>query len=172
MNIKTDRLIIRDYTEDDFDDYYHYIMDKELQKMLGVEYINDINSAYENFTWLMENREFLAIELKETNKVIGHIAIHPPYEALNSFEEYKNKRGASLSFALNTNNHRKGYMTESLNSVIYFLFNERKLEYLDCEYEDFNLASMELQKKLGFQYIFKEIFDDFTLYINILKNPN
>ena len=70
MHIETKRVIIKKYTENDFDDYYSYIMNKELQKLLGVEYINDFNSAYENFQGLMENREFLAIYSKCLKKII------------------------------------------------------------------------------------------------------
>lgn len=36
MLVETDRLIVRLYTEKDFDDYFSYILEPELQYMLGL----------------------------------------------------------------------------------------------------------------------------------------
>ncbi len=168
--IETDCLILRLFALDDFEDYYEYIMDDDLQKMLGVQYIKNRDFAYENFSWLIKNRDFIAVQNKKTGKVMGHIAIHPPYEKVEENPIYKNKNGASLSFALSKNEQRKGYMFEALTEIICFLFKDRKLDYIDCEYESFNIASQQIQKKLGFKYLCTEKFDDIVMNINVLEN--
>lgn len=169
MRYETDRLVLRDFTSNDFNDYFDYIMEPELQYMLGLNNVNDRQSALENFNWLMENRKFVAVENKEDNKVIGHIAVHPSYEKLKTDPELKEKSGVSLSFAVAKPYRRKGFMTEALKSLIENIFKDNSVDYIDCEYTSFNDASKELQEKLGFEYKYTEMFDNITMYINILK---
>ncbi len=78
MNLETNRLFIRPHTADDFEDYFGYIMEPELQYMLGLNDVHDRASAQETFQWLMENSIFLALVNKETGKTIGHISLQPP----------------------------------------------------------------------------------------------
>ena len=49
MTIETKRLCIRPYATSDFDDYFEYIMDPELQYMLGLNDVSDRKSAHETF---------------------------------------------------------------------------------------------------------------------------
>ena len=68
MNLETDRLFIRPHIASNFDDYFDYIMEPELQYMLGLNDVHDRASAQETFQWLMENSIFLALVYKETGK--------------------------------------------------------------------------------------------------------
>lgn len=169
MNLETNRLAIRPYLSTDFDDYFDYIMEPELQDMLGLSDINNRESANETFHWLLDNREFLAIISKETGKAIGHICIHPPYERLLKESDFKDKTGCSLSFAIAKSVRRKGYMEEALRILIDELFMRRKADFIDCEYTSFNQASHALQEKLGFSYYCKEPFDGIELITNVLR---
>lgn len=127
--IETERLIIRDYNVNDFNDYYDYIMEPELQRMLGLEEVTDKTSAYRNFEWLMNNRTFLTIEEKSTTKAIGHICLHPPYSALSESEEFKGRVGYSISYAISTDRRRKGYMEEALRNLINSMFQSSEADY-------------------------------------------
>jgi len=98
--LETIRLILRPHDQTDFEDYFEYIMNPELQNMLGLHDADDRSSAQATFRWLLDNLEFIALVSKESGKAIGHICIHPPYERVSDFPEFKGKKGASLSFAI------------------------------------------------------------------------
>ncbi len=173
MYLETKRLIVRPHTPADFEDYFGYIMDGELQRMLGLNGVVDRESALETFQWLLDkwrldNWEFLAVVSRETERVIGHICVQPPYEGLAGDPAFRGKRGGSLSFAMAAPERRKGLMAEALEALIGKLFRDGAADYLDCEYPLFNTASRELQKKLGFRYWGTERLGDVELVINVL----
>ena len=57
MRYETDKLVLRDFTSNDFNDWFDYIMEQELQYMPSLNNINDIKYASEIFNSLMENKE-------------------------------------------------------------------------------------------------------------------
>lgn len=171
MYLETERLILRPHTPADFEDYFGYIMDGELRRLLGLNGVEDRESALETFQWLLDNVEFLAVVSRETGRVIGHICVQPPVEQAARAPEFQGKKGASLSFAIAKWERRKGLMAEALSALIGQMFRDGTVDYLDCEYPLFNTASRALQEKLGFQYWGKEQFGDVELIINILRNP-
>ena len=155
MWIETERLTVRPHTPADFEDYFGYIMDGELQRMLGLNGVEDRASVVS----------------RGTGRVIGHICVQPPVEQVAQSPEFQGKKGASLSFAIAKWERRKGLMAEALSALIGQMFRDGTVDYLDCEYPLFNTASRALQEKLGFQYWGKEQFGDVELIINILRNP-
>lgn len=166
MQIKTPRLLLRPYTPEDFEDYYAYIRDRELQKLLGLEKMEDRDCAFLNFQWLLEHRVFLALADPADGRAMGHICVHPPLGQVAT--RFSGKAGASLSFALDRGLWRRGLMTEALGAVIGWLFREGAV-FLDCENEPANTASAALQKKLGFQYWGTERFEGTELTVNVLR---
>lgn len=169
MRIETERLILRPHVPGDFEDYFSYIMDPELQRMLGLNGVEDRESARETFQWLLENGEFIALIGRDSDRVIGHICVQTPIEKVACAPEFQGKKGASLSFAIAKWERRKGLMAEALSALIGQMFRDGTVDYLDCEYPLFNTASRELQKKLGFRYWGKEQFGDVELIINVLR---
>lgn len=173
MWIETERLTVRPHTPADFEDYFGYIMDGELQRMLGLNGVVDRDSAMETFQWLLDtdHGEFLAVVSRETGRVIGHICVEPPVEQAARAPEFQGKKGASLTFAIARTEQRKGLMLEALTALIGQRFRAGVLDYFDCEYEQSNRASYGLQEKLGFRYWGTGQFGDVDLIINVLRNP-
>lgn len=169
MYLETERLILRPHTPADFEDYFGYIMDGELQRMLGLNGVVDRASALETFQWLLDNVEFLAVVSRETGRVIGHICVEPPVEQAARAPEFQGKKGASLTFAIARAEQRKGLMLEALTALIGQWFRAGAVDYFDCEYQAANAASRGLQEKLGFQYWGKEPFGDVELVVNVLR---
>ena len=175
MHLETERLTVRPHTPADFEDYFGYIMEPELQRMLGLNGVEDRESALETFQWLLDkwrldNWEFLAVVSRETGRTIGHICVQPPFERLADDPAFREKRGASLSFAIAKNERRKGLMSEGLAAIIDRLFREDGLDYLDCECTPENLASAALQAKMGFRFWGMEQLGDVELAISIKRN--
>ena len=171
VDLETARLILRPHTVEDFEDYFAYIMDPELKRMLGLNGVVDRGSAQETFQWLLDNVEFIAVVSKDSGKVIGHVCIHPPIDKVVDDGTFAGKRGASITFAIAKQEQRKGLMLEALQCLIVQMFQEC-VDYIDCEYTPDNAASRGLQEKLGFQYWGVEQFGDEEIIINILQDPN
>ena len=170
IHIETERLTIRPHEAADFDAYFAYIMDPELQADLGLHGVTDRSSCRETYQWLRENTTFLALIPKDSGRTMGHIALHPPYERLAKDPAFQGKTGYSLSFAIARSERRKGLMSEALSALVEELFAHRNADYLDCEAEHGNLACCALQEKLGFIFWGTDRFDGTELIIQVLKN--
>lgn len=160
MRMETKRLILRLHADVDFDDYFAYIMDPALQRMLGLRNVTDRESAYQTFQWLRENTEFWAVILRESGRVIGHICLHPA------------QAGYEVTFAISKDFRRQGLMEEALRALIGVLFNRPDVHELVCCYTDFNAASRALQEKLGFRVVREEPVEDFILYTGVLRRED
>lgn len=169
MELKTGRLILREFHSADFEDYLAYILDVHLREMLGLGNVFDRPSAQANFDWLMENRKFIAVCKKESGRVIGHICLHPPLDAIAGAKLFCNKRGASLSYALAAWERHQGLMQEALTALCGYLRDAGAVDYLDAEYLSSNLPSQRLLEKLGFQYWGIEKFGEIVLTTVVLS---
>ena len=70
--IETGRLILRPFTETDYDDLYEFLsqlMDDEFEGYPGITYEN----GREHLLYRLGSGEFYAVELKDAGKVIGNI---------------------------------------------------------------------------------------------------
>lgn len=170
--IETKRLIIRDFRESDFEDYFGYMMDTKLQELLGMTSITDRASAWESFQWLLANRIFLAVELCTPGQVIGHICLHPPFTPVAESVEFHGKKGASISCALSSAMQKQGYMTEALAALLAYNQQIGKWDYFDYEYEPANLGSKHLQEKLGFRAWSMETMDDIVLHVCVYEKAS
>ena len=119
--------------------------------MAGFEKIDHKDSAYRELKTLIENGVY-AIVYKESEKVIGNFAIEPLPELFTKNARLKSKNGVTLSFALSNQYQRKGLISEILEKIIHWLFNEQNIDFINCGYFNFNQASCNLQKKFGFEY--------------------
>lgn len=169
MNLKTERLEIREYKDCDFEDYFAYIDDENLKEMLGLEWLETREDVLDNFNWLRENRIFLAIINKELGKTIGHICLHPVSEEIKGMDAFTNENGYSLSYAISSKYRHEGYMTEALETIIKYLFRSNIVQYIEASVLTNNHFSIGLLKKLGFKYCITIGEDEIVDYY-ILKN--
>ena len=169
LKTETERLIIRPYIQQDFEDYFAYIMNPDLQRRLGLHGVTDRSSAEDTFRWLMENRDFYALIRKETGKAVGHICIHPPDEVLRHDPVFSCRTGCALSYAISAGEQRRGLMEEALRCLIKELFSGCTLDYIECAYDPDNIASRSLAEKLGFSIWKKESEDGIEIWCTVLE---
>ena len=72
MTLETDRLILRRFSADDLTDLYEYLSDEETVKYEPYKPMN-MEETKDNLKWRIETDEMIAVELKETHKMIGNI---------------------------------------------------------------------------------------------------
>ncbi|MBI9071821.1 MAG: GNAT family N-acetyltransferase [Melioribacteraceae bacterium] len=171
--IETDRYSLRIIDPAHTNDIFEYAQDPEVSKFLTwtphknisetKEFIEAALSAYVKkimFVWV--------IELKETKKVIGTISL------INFFPVHAS---CEVGYALSQKYWGKGIMTEVLNAVVRFCFEQIMINRIEAHSFVANIASQQVLKKCGFEYegtlrekmIIKNKFVDLKLF-SILRN--
>lgn len=134
--IETERLILRPFREEDYDDLFEFLSqleDNEFESYPGITYEN----GKEHLNYRLASEEFYAIELKDSGKVIGNI-----YCGNRDFE------ARELGYIVNKNYQRQGYAREALDGVIRFLF-QSGIHRVYAECDPRNDCSWRLLEKAG-----------------------
>ena len=159
--IETKRLRLRPFRESDLPDLYEYLSQPEQRRLSGncvVETPDDARLVLDHILDPANPHRSYAVVLKDENKVIGNLSIGA-YPFLENDPVLRDLRGVSLSYVLNENYWRRGFMTELLRAIYPILFEKGSLAYLQSGYFDFNTASAALQKKLGMRLWTEEEFE-------------
>lgn len=161
MFLETGRLLLRKFRDEDFEDYYAYASDKELNRMMANHDLTRREDALACFNYLKDKEErSYVIVCKNNGRVIGNLNVTPLPDFLveRDIEALRDKNGVSLSFALSRQYWRQGLMSEAVRAVIDHLFQVEGLDFIQCGYLDFNLPSRAFQEKLGFTLLTTETF--------------
>lgn len=148
-NIETSRLLLRRFQSDDVDDMFENWANDEAvtyfltwpphkNKEVTRQIIQDWIQQYEkldNYNW--------AIVLKDNQKVIGSIAVT---------EQNEKAQLAQIGYCLSRTYWHQGIMSEALNAVIDFLFNQVEFECIQARHAANNLHSGGVMKKCGMTY--------------------
>ena len=135
---ETERLILRRYSKEDLQDLFEYLSDKEV-----VEYEpyqpQTFDEVKENLEWRIRSDEMIAVELKDSHKMIGNV-----YMGKRDFEALE------MGYVFNRNYWGHGYAAESCKALIQQAFsNGIHRVYAECDPE--NKSSWKLLEALGFQ---------------------
>lgn len=134
--IVTERLIIRNFQANDWNDLVEYLSDEDV-----IRY-----SPYEVYTEEMAKNEaekrkgtndILAVCLKDSSKVIGELI----YEK-GEFDAME------IGFFFNSQYQGKGYAKESANALINFAFKKQGIRRITARCDSLNLKSRKLLEKL------------------------
>lgn len=171
MFIETERLVLRKFQEDDFNDFCEYAMDDEMCRMMGRELMHSREDARWNFDWLKDKeKRSYGLVYKDTGKIIGNLTVCDVPTELLELEKLKGKVGKSMSFSISKNYQRKGLMLEVVDAVVNHLFYIEGMDYIQCGHFPFNVASEMFQRKLGFKYLTTCYFDDEGIEIVSVEN--
>ena len=136
--LETGRLVLRRYREGDLMDLYEYLSDPEVvafepYKPMGLEEVK------ENLKWRMSTEEMIAVELKDTGKMIGNV-----YLGKREFEALE------IGYVFNREFWGQGYALESCRALVEWAFaNGVHRVYAECDPE--NAGSWKLLERLGFE---------------------
>ena len=136
--IETDRLILRNFEESDYDDVYEFLSqrkDDDFETYPGITYEN----GREHLAYRIHNDEFIAIQLKSTGKVIGNV-----YFGSRDFQ------AKELGYIVNKNFQRHGYATEAISAVVKESFSSG-VHRIFAECDPRNVCSWGLLESLHFE---------------------
>ncbi len=150
--IKTDRLVLRDFVETDWEALNAILSDPEATRHMHfsswdlAERRNFFQSIIENTRNPSSHVFQWAIELKSSGETIGWFGIggasHPSVEGERSF-----------GYILSRSYWGNGYMTEALRAIIAFEFETLHTPFLSATCETVNPASARVLEKAGMQRI-------------------
>ncbi len=146
MEKETQRLLLREFTPEDFEDVHAYASDYETIKHMAFgpnteqqtrEYLE--KQCPEERSAVPRMHYNLAIQRKDSGRVIGGISFHMNWR----------RDDAILGLVLNRRESGHGYMTEALRGVLSVAFDDLKLHRLHAVCDVSNNAAVRVLEKTG-----------------------
>ena len=166
--IETDRLILREYTMDDFDDLYEILSDPETMAHYPSPY--DADGTVRWLKWSLDNYQkygfgLWAIELKRSGKFIGDCGI--------TMQNIDGQNLPEIGYHINKNYWRQGYAKEAAKAVRDWIFKNTSFYEVYSYMTYTNIASYSTAASVGMKRI-KEYKDqhDTLHYVYRLTKPD
>ncbi|MDR3552836.1 MAG: GNAT family N-acetyltransferase [Clostridia bacterium] len=135
-NLKTARLIIRDFKQTDGPDLYEYLSDEEVVRFEPYKPLSR-ESAYEEAKRRFGDANFLAVCL-HNGKLIGNL-----YFAKGEFDTWE------VGYVFNKKYWGKGYAIESLKAMMRFAFENLPTRRIIAMCDPQNINSWRLLERAG-----------------------
>ena len=145
--IKTQRLTLRPFKEDDLEDFFEYAKVDGVGEMAGWSHHETIEDSKEILNIFLREKKTFAIE--HNGKVIGSVGIENYNEEAHT--ELAQNMVREIGFVLSKDYWGQGFMPEAVNGVIDYLFNQVKLDFIICCHSTHNIQSKRVQEKCGFK---------------------
>ena len=145
--LESERLLFRAYKKEDakilFNIRSHKAVSKYMYSIIPKD-ITDTEQRIEGYINAFQDKTGMiwVIEEKTSNKQIGDLGIW----RIN----HQNSRG-EIGYALHPNSWGKGYMTEALNTIIRFGFDNINIHSYEANVNTENINSKRLLLKFGFK---------------------
>ena len=149
--LETDRLIIREWSEMDSEDFFEYAKVEGVGQMAGWNPHTSIQESKTILEMFIKGKKTFALELKENHKVIGSLGLETL--SLSLSDEYENLVGREIGYVLSKDYWGKGLMPEAVNRVIKFCFEKENYDYLMCSHSVINSQSKRVIEKSGFRFV-------------------
>lgn len=148
MELKTDRLILRHWTEADVESLYEYAKDPDVGPIAGWPPHKNMEESLDIIHHVLNGAECYAICEKDKNKAIGAIELR-----LNGKTDMTNRDDeCELGYWLGKRYWGRGYMPEAAKELIRHGFENLGMTTIWCGYYDGNEKSKRVQEKVGFQF--------------------
>lgn len=163
---ETERLIVRQYTEDDTDKIFLLGGNPEV-----MQYIRPVSTKEESDKFLLDNialylanprRGRWAVLEKATGLFVGSFAIIP----MPSQPEK-----TQLGYSLTPENWGKGYATELTKSGLDYFFTNESIPEIYGVTETLNIASQKVLLKNGFQPAGRMMEEEKELLLFVIQRP-
>jgi len=143
--LTTQRLILREFREEDLDDFYGYAKNPNVGPNAGWKPHESKEESLQMLRSFIHQKEAWAIIDKNANKVIGSIGLHNDVRR-------NNYRVKMLGYVLDEAYWGKGLMTEAAKRVIKYAFEDLNLDLISVYHYPFNIGSKRVIQKCGFHY--------------------
>ena len=145
MILRTTRLILRPWCEDDAEDLYTYASDPDIGPPAGWPPHTSVENSREIIRTVLSAPETYAVCLKESGKPIGSIGFHRN-DLAEDDDEYE------LGYWIGRPFWGKGLIPEASREMLRYAFEDLGMNRIWCGYYDGNEKSRRVQEKLGFVF--------------------
>jgi len=142
INIRTDRLIIRNHFKSDWESLFEYLSLPEIYVFEPGDPISS-NEAKAKIAERSKSDDFLAVVQKDNGKMIGHLYFH--HSDPEHFMTWE------LGFIFNPRFHNQGFCTEASQAIIQYAFNELQAHRVEAFCNPLNIPSWKVMEKIGME---------------------
>ena len=148
MNLETNRLILRRWTESDAQSLYEYAKDSAVGPIAGWPPHKSVSESLDVIRNVLNGPQCYAVCEKINNKAIGSIELK-----LNDRTDMTDKDDeCELGYWLGKPFWGRGYIPEAAGKLLRHAFETLGMTTVWCGYYDGNNKSKRVQEKLGFVY--------------------
>lgn len=167
MKLKTERLILRPWTEDDAESLYEYAKDPRVGPIAAWPVHTSVENSHSIITSVLSAEETYAVCLKEDNRAVGSIGLL--FGEAGNVELADDE--AEIGYWVGVPFWGRGLIPEAAEELIRHAFEDLKLNRIWCTSFVDNVKSQRVQEKLGFTYVRteKDIYMDM---INEIRSEN
>ena len=158
IRLETERLILREFTYDDLDDFFEYASVPGTGEAAGWPHHENKDVSLGILKHFIENKKTFAIVYKENDKVIGSLGVEF-YQMEDKLTEFFNYKGREIGYVLSQAYWGQGLMPEAVKAVINYLFNELDYDFILCGFYSKNNRSRRVQERCGFIPYRQLVFD-------------
>ncbi len=144
--MESNRLIIRRFTNNDFQDFSNLICDKMNSKysVYDEQFPTDHESLKGILSFLQDSEDFWAIELKSAKRIIGFVSLN-----------YVDEQTRNLGYCIHTEYQDNGFASEVVVEIIRYAREMLKIHKLISGTAEENEPSVKLLRKTGFTLVDK-----------------
>lgn len=155
--LETERLLLRNIQEKDLDILYDYRNNQlcsryQRGQTKDREGLIKLIAERKNGKISVEEAFILVIALRESDEMVGEVVVMPKENVI------------FMGYTISYKHHRKGFAFEMLSALTTFLHEKYPHHEFICLVDPENTASIELLKKLGYEYLGYEEKNDSKIY--------
>lgn len=147
-HLKTERLILRPWTEADAENLYEYAKNPEVGPVAGWPVHTSVENSREIIRTVFAAPETYAVCLKEDDQAIGCVAVTVGQKSNMKLPENEGEIGYWIGVPF----WGQGLIPEAVRELIRHSFENLHLTKLWCGYFEGNNKSKRAQEKCGFVY--------------------
>lgn len=147
--LKTERLTLRPWREEDLDNFYEYASVDGVGQMAGWNPHKSLEESKEILSHFIRGKRVFALEFQ--GKAIGSLGVDLYPE--EKYPELNTLKGCEIGYVLSRDFWGRGLMPEAVKAVTAWLFEEQKADFVLCGHFIHNDRSRRVIEKCGFQYV-------------------
>lgn len=149
VEIKTDRLLLREWRESDLNDFFEYASVDGVGQMAGWKPHADKETTKRVLGSFVSEKKVFCLEYN--GKAIGSLGIEPYDE--KSYPELADLKGREIGYVLLKEYWGRGLTPEAVKAVDKYCFEKIGCDFLLCGHFEWNRQSARVQEKCGYKFL-------------------
>ncbi len=149
VTLRTPRLILRPWRQDDAEDFYAYARVEGVGTMAGWQPHRSLDESREILDMFIREKKTFCLE--HQGRVVGSLGIERYDEA--HFPELADLSGREIGYVLAKDCWGRGLMPEAVRAAIRYLFDDVGLDFITVGHFEHNARSRRVIEKCGFRYV-------------------